>query len=98
MTIASSARDTCNAIRSTGVEGISAMTIQKSKRKKMKKILKNIKKVTNCAALAVIAWMAVMGIVMIYIFGGLPLQMARVASILAAIMLLTKPKKGLVWK
>lgn len=74
------------------------MTIQKSKRKKMKKILKKIKKITNYAALAIVAWLAVMGIIMIYIFGGPPMQMARVASILAAIMILTKPKKGLVWK
>lgn len=72
------------------------MTIQKSKR--MKKILKKIKRLINYAALAVMAWMAIMGSIMIYIFGGLPLQMARVASVLAAILLLTKSKKGLIWK
>lgn len=74
------------------------MTIQRNERMKKKKILKKIKKITNYAALAVMTWLAVMGIIMIYMFGGLPLQMARVASILAAILLLTKPKKGLIWK
>lgn len=74
------------------------MTIQGSKRKKMKKILKKIKKLANYAALAIIAWLVIMGAILIYITGGLPLQMARVASILTVILLLTKPKKGLIWK
>lgn len=64
----------------------------------MKKIFNKIKKATNYVALAIIAWLVIMGAILIYIAGGLPLQMARVASILAAILLLTKPKKGLIWK
>ena len=64
----------------------------------MKKIFNKMKKATNYAALAAIAWLVIMGAILIYIVGGLLLQMARVASILAAILLLTKPKKGLIWK